>query len=201
MVSTALDAMCHCLESYAGRFHNSFAAMHAREGFAKLINAYPRVRANPDDLAARLEMLVGSAMAGFAIFNTDTGACHSISYALGAYFAVPHGVANGLMLPLVMAHNIDHGCHAYAELYDLLDWDQATPQGPEAKSLRLRELIAGLVAESCLPSDLGAYGFTRENLPDMAEKGLNLKTALNNNPVPFGYEDALKILGELAGGH
>lgn len=81
MASTTLDAITHCLESYVGVAANPFANMYAREGFKYLINVFSVVL-DLMNSQARLNMLTGSAMAGYAIFNTDTGASHSMSYPL-----------------------------------------------------------------------------------------------------------------------
>jgi alcohol dehydrogenase len=192
--ATALDAMTHCLESYVGRAFNPFARMYAREGFRYLANAFPSVLAQPQDLESKLQMLIGSCMGGFAIFNTDTGACHSMSYPLGTYHEIPHGLANALMIPLVMEHNINQGCHRYADLYDLISDRDLSLIGAEQKSRALLSWLRSLLAKTALPKNFDGYDLTRKDIPDLAEKGLNLKTALHNNPVPFDYEAAVKVL-------
>ncbi len=57
----------------------------------------------------RLEkkVLLGSCLAGFAIYNSNTGACHSMAYPLGIYHEVPHGAAVGLIIPKVVQINVE----------------------------------------------------------------------------------------------
>jgi alcohol dehydrogenase len=56
----------------------------------------------------------GSTMAGFAFGNSDVGAVHCISESIGALFDIPHGVANAVFLPQVMAFNLPACEHRYA---------------------------------------------------------------------------------------
>ena len=197
MASTALDAITHCLESYVGVATNPFADMYAREGFRYLINNFSVVLKDPMNSQARLNMLIGSVMGGYAIFNTDTGASHSMSYPLGTYFSVPHGVANALLIPGVIEHNINGGCTRYAELYDLIDERDKGYITVVDKSTALLNYIHSLISKAELPENLKPYGINEENVADIADKGVKLKTALNNNPVLFEYKDALRILNTL----
>ncbi len=197
MASTAMDALTHCLESYVGKAENPFATMHAREGFRYLANAFPRVIENPNDMKARMDMLIGSCMAGFAIFNTDTGACHSLAYPLGTYHNVPHGIANALIIPLVIEHNIKQGAFKYAELYNMIEDRDQSIKDPEKKSLALIKWLRNLTIKTNLPINLRNYGITRDHINDLSKKGLNLKTALENNPVPFELTDSFRILESL----
>jgi len=198
MASTAMDAITHCVESYVGKATNPFASMYAREGFRYLINAFGRILRDPLDIEARLHMLVGSTMGGFAIFNTDTGACHSMAYPLGTYHNVPHGIANALLIPLVIEHNIYGGCTKYAELYDVVESRDTRLTDPLNKSRALLDLIRLLMSKTDLPSDFRDYGVMDDNIQGLAEKGLALRTALGNNPVEFKYVDALNALERLS---
>lgn len=56
-------------------------------------------------------MLTAAAMAAMAFNSAQLGACHAVAHALGDLCEVPHGVANALMLPTVMAFNAGPGRH------------------------------------------------------------------------------------------
>ncbi len=197
MAATAMDALTHCLESYVGKATNPFARMYARTAFRFLINNFPRVLDGENTAEVRLNMLVGSTMAGFAIFNTDTGASHSMAYPLGTYHHVPHGVANALLIPHVMEHNITHGCNAYAELYDVVDNRDHVLTSTTEKSRALLNLIQSLLDKTTIKQTLTVFGLTPDHIDNMAVKGLSLITALGNNPVEFGFQDARRILTKL----
>ena len=197
MASTAMDVIAHCIESYVGKAVNPFAKMYAREGLKYLINSFQHALDDSSNLEIRLNMLIGSTMGGFAIFNTDTGASHSMSYPLGTYYKIPHGIANALLLPLVIEHNIDGGCYRYSDLYDMIENRDVLLTDAKEKSVALLRFIENLIIEAKFNVSLREYGLGEYNISDMAEKGLTLKTALNNNPVNFSNDDAISILKRL----
>lgn len=45
-------------------------------------------------------LLVGANIAGLAFSNTRLGNVHATAHPLGAFWKIPHGVANALMLPM-----------------------------------------------------------------------------------------------------
>ncbi len=61
---------------------------------------------NGSDSEARNRMAEGSLFAGISFANSGLGAVHGVAQLLGARFHVPHGVANGLFLPYVMAFRL-----------------------------------------------------------------------------------------------
>jgi alcohol dehydrogenase class IV len=179
--ATGMDALAHSLEAYVGRADNPFAKACAREAYRMISESLPLALGDPSDLGHRRQMLAGSTLAGFAIYNLDTGAAHSMAYALGTYFSVPHSVAVALLLPHVVAHNVAGGATAFADL------------GPAD------DVVAGVraIAPNGLLPKLSDFGVTTKDVPWLAEKGLKLKTALDNNPVPFEQKDAERVLATL----
>jgi alcohol dehydrogenase class IV len=65
------------------------------------------------------------------------------------------------------------------------------------KSVALLQFIRNIIFEAKFNVSLREYGLGEYNISDMAEKGLTLKTALNNNPVNFSNDDAISILKRL----
>jgi alcohol dehydrogenase len=61
----------------------------------------------PDNIEARGHMLIASSLAGLCFGNTMTGAVHATAHALGGRYGVPHGLGNGIMLPIVMEFNVE----------------------------------------------------------------------------------------------
>ena len=59
------------------------------------------------DVTARQKMADASCMAGMAFANAFLGVCHSMAHKLGAFHHLPHGVANALMISLVVRYNSD----------------------------------------------------------------------------------------------
>ncbi len=61
--------------------------------------------ANGNDRQARYDMMLASLLAGLAFGNSDIGGVHCMAEAIGGLYDIPHGVANSIYLPVVMAHN------------------------------------------------------------------------------------------------
>ena len=114
---TGMDALTHAVEAYLGRFYNTGMTRALAESavvaiFAHLERAY-RDGASLDDRAA---MLQASFDAGAAFTRASVGNVHAIAHTLGGLYGVPHGLANAVLLPLVLE---DYGAAAYPRLAHL----------------------------------------------------------------------------------
>ena len=114
---TGMDALTHAVEAYLSRFYNTGMTRALAESavvaiFAHLERAY-RDGASLDDRAA---MLQASFDAGAAFTRASVGNVHAIAHTLGGLYGVPHGLANAVLLPLVLE---DYGAAAYPRLAHL----------------------------------------------------------------------------------
>jgi maleylacetate reductase len=105
-LSTGIRAVDHCVEGLCSREAHPYADAQALKGLSMLAQALPRVKANPDDLDARMDCQIGTwlSMAPLSA-GVPMGASHGIGYVLGAAFEVPHGYTSCVMLPAVMRWN------------------------------------------------------------------------------------------------
>lgn len=109
--STAMDALAHSLEGFTSNrvLHAAgstiFSDTYALKGITCIAGNVYQAYQHGTDLAARLNLLIGSTLGGFAS-NAGSGAAHGLGTPLGAIYHVPHGVAVGMMLPYVMQYNI-----------------------------------------------------------------------------------------------
>ena len=105
-LSTGIRAVDHCVEAVCSNESMAYADASALHGLSLLARGMLRVKADPADIAARLDCQLGSwlSMAGLAA-GVPMGASHGIGYVLGAVFDVPHGHTSCIMLPAVMRWN------------------------------------------------------------------------------------------------
>jgi alcohol dehydrogenase len=105
---TGIDALTHALESAVSTKANATSQAYSLAAFTLLATGLPLVLAEPANLAARAQMLLGAALAGIAIENSMLGAAHACANPLTANFHVVHGEAVGVMMPAVLELNLSH---------------------------------------------------------------------------------------------
>jgi maleylacetate reductase len=105
-LSTGIRAVDHCVEGLCSREAHPYADAQALRGLSMLTQALPRVKADPNDLDARMDCQIGTWLSmGPLSSGVPMGASHGIGYVLGAVFGVPHGYTSCVMLPSVMRWN------------------------------------------------------------------------------------------------
>ncbi len=106
--ASGIDALTHAIEAYgsmmATDYTDGLSCQAVQIIFEYLPLAYNEGENNP---YAREKMSVAAAIAGMAFANAFLGLCHSMAHKLGAYFHLPHGVANALLITYVMRYNAD----------------------------------------------------------------------------------------------
>lgn len=193
IASTGMDAIGHAVESYTSKNSNIITKMYSKQAFNLSFNSLEKIFDDRRNIELRRKMLLGSCLAGYAIYNSNSGACHSMAYPLGVYIGVPHGVAVAKLLPEVVGINIKKGCYLYADLYDLIEDAKQSPNSKKKSELFLRHL-QDYFPLRYIEKNFVDYGLNDSNYEFLAEKGLDLVSALNNNPVKFGLIDAKAIL-------
>ena len=106
--ASGIDALTHALEAYASVMATDYTDGLALRAMKLIFKYLPGAYDNGQtDVKAREEMATASTMAGMAFANAFLGVCHSMAHKLGAYHHLPHGVANALLITLVMRYNAD----------------------------------------------------------------------------------------------
>jgi maleylacetate reductase len=105
-LSTGIRAVDHCVEGVCSNESSPYGDASALHGLTLLARGLPRVKADPNDVAARLDCQIGSWLSMVALAaGVPMGASHGIGYVLGAVFDIPHGHTSCIMLPSVMRWN------------------------------------------------------------------------------------------------
>ena len=106
--ASGIDALTHALEAYASvmatDYTDGLALKAMKNIFTYLPSAYEHGAKDP---IAREKMADASTMAGMAFANAFLGVCHSMAHKLGAYHHLPHGIANALLITMIMRYNAD----------------------------------------------------------------------------------------------
>lgn len=190
-ISAAVDSLVHATEAYAAKKTNPIARLFAGEGFGKVFNALPKLINDLDNIDLRREVMYGAFLSGVALMHSGTGPAAAMSYPLGVHYKVPHGLGGGIFLPYVVEHNIDHGYVDYAGLYDKIDGDKINnPSDFLDKLFNLWEQLD-------IPKDLRFCGLQKSYIDFFVKETMELKGALDQNPVPFGSTEVNTILSKL----
>jgi alcohol dehydrogenase class IV len=145
------------------------------------------------DLEARLAMQLGSALAGFALYNAEAGLDHAFGEVVGGRFGVPHGASVAMFLPHTTAFTMPAATPMYARIAREIspDWVQL---GDEAACEALLAWLHELNVRLEIPS-LATFGATANDIPELV--GLTLEHfSATINPRQLRIEDAAAIYEE-----
>jgi alcohol dehydrogenase class IV len=154
---TGIDAFTHAIEAFTSVKSYSVTDGYARDAMERIVDALPRSWANGDDIEARTEMLIGQFQAGKAFGNSSVALVHGMARPLGAQLHIPHGLANGLILPYVVEFNHVAAQSKYAEVARMLGAADADDSDRIA-ARRAGDAVEGLCEEISLTGYLDDFG-------------------------------------------
>ncbi|MGT2784563.1 1-propanol dehydrogenase PduQ [Streptococcus merionis] len=189
---TGMDVLTHCLEAYVSSNASDFSDACAEKGinltWKYLIDSYK----STTNEFAREKMHNASSLAGLAFNNAGLGICHSLSHAIGAFFHVPHGRINALLLPHVIVFNAsltEEGetvtTRRYAQIANMLQlYGTSSKQCVRALNYAIRSLTNRLN----MPATIEELGIDCEEfnrrIPEMAQRAIaDACTPTNPRPV------------------
>lgn len=194
--ATGMDAFVHSLESYISTKANPISDMFAMESMrligANIVEAYE----HGDSIKAREAMMLGSMYGGLALTAAGTAAVHALAYPLGGMFNITHGVANAMLLPHVMAFNLDAIVERLATVARALDLSGPADSADTAAQ-KLIDQIAAWTAAVDIPQDLRVFGVSEEHLDALAVAASKVKRLLANNPKALSLDDTKAIYRRL----
>lgn len=103
--ASGVDVLTHALEAYASVMATDYTDGLALKAMKNVFDYLPTAYNEPTNVEARQKMADASCMAGMAFANAFLGVCHSMAHKLGAFHHLPHGVANALLISLVVDFN------------------------------------------------------------------------------------------------
>lgn len=177
--STGMDALTHAVEAYIGGSTTKETRRLALEAvrliFANIETAY-RDGDNPE---ARANMLQAAYRAGIAFSKSYVGYIHAVAHSLGGQYNIPHGLANAVLMPIVL--------EAYGPCVHQKLWALGQAAGVVSKSAPFPEgarafigAIRGLNDRMGLPRSL--KGIQKADIPAMARHAAREANPLY--PVP-----------------
>lgn len=125
--TTGMDALTHAIEAYLCWTYNTKESIRFAEEAAVLVfENLERVYQNGQDVMGRMNMQIASYKAGFAFTRSGVGNIHAIAHTLGGLYNTPHGLANAVILPIVLE---DYGRAVYPKLAHLAELTKVKTTG------------------------------------------------------------------------
>lgn len=195
---TGIDALTHAMEAYVSKKANSFSDAQAIAAMRLIAPNLRTVFHDGSIESAREAMMLGSTLAGVAFSNASVALVHGMSRPIGAFFHVPHGLSNAMLLPAVTAYSMPAAEQRYAECAVAMGIASEQDSYTQA-SYKLLDELKALNTELQVPTpeqfgiDKGEFDGLKET---MAEQALASGSPGNNPRVP-SVTEMVEIYGQL----
>lgn len=194
--NTGIDALCHLMECYISKKANPFSDTFALSGIAMIGRSIRECFNNGGNLEARAQMLQAALYGGLCIASSGTTAIHALSYPLGGTYHIPHGLANAILMPLIMDYNRDSCRGRYVDIAKAIGI-KTEGKGEEQICDELVDELYKLNADLKIRCDLKAKGITADAIPSLVEGAAKVTRLLNNNPKAMSKDDMRVIYEKL----
>ena len=181
--TTGMDALTHAIEAYIGRSTTKQTRKAAIEAIQLIFQYLPVAYKNGKNRTARKEMLRASYLAGTAFTKSYVGYVHAVAHSLGGQYGIPHGLANSVLLPIVLEA---YGSAAHKKLAHLARITKlsSSPDDTTAANAFIAH-IRKMNASMNIPTTLA--GIRNEDIPKLARYAD--KEANPLYPVPILWDD------------
>jgi alcohol dehydrogenase class IV len=167
MAATGMDTLTHAIEAYVSSLSWPMTDPHAIHAI-ELVNEHLVNATQTKDMDALEGMSIACLEAGMAFSNAILGAVHALAHPLGGLYDIHHGLANSLLLPVVVRQNMAHALPKFAKI--------ARAMGAETRERSIAEVarevprqIRDLIAKLGLPTRLSQVGVDAADIPRLAQ--------------------------------
>ena len=191
--ATGMDALTHAIEGYITK-----AAWEMTDMFhltaIEMISRHLR-GAVADTKEGREGMALAQYVAGMGFSNVGLGIVHSMAHALGAVYDTPHGVANAILLPAVMAYNADATGEKYRAIAKAMGVPGTESMTQQEYRTAAVDAVKQLSRDVGIPADLKAI-VKEEDLPFLAESAFK-DACTPGNPKEPTLEEIIALYRSL----
>ena len=189
--STGMDALTHAIEGLITLGAWEMSDMFETKAIEMIAKWLPKAVENPSDIEARAGMATAQYIAGMAFSNVGLGLVHGMAHPLGAYYDIPHGVANALLLPFVMEYNKEAAKAKYRTIAEAMGVDTSSMSDDEAADAAVKA-VKDLAIRVRIPQHLSEIGVPESGLPTLAQAAFN-DVCTPGNPRQTNVEEILAI--------
>ena len=163
--TTGMDAMTHAIESYIGRSTSKETRLLAKQAVKLIFENIETAYNEPDNYISRKNMLTAAHKAGIAFSKSYVGYIHAVAHSLGGQYNTPHGLANSVILPIVLRM---YGKSVHKKLYELAVYTGIADKSDsfDVASDKFISKIEQLNKRIGIPEKLS--GIEKQDIPKMA---------------------------------
>lgn len=189
--TTGMDALTHAVEAYICWTYNTKESIRLAEEAVVLIFKYlERAYNDGHDMEARQKMLTAAFKAGFAFTRAGVGNVHAIAHTLGGLYNTPHGLANAVILPIVLE---DYGPAVYTKLAHLAELTDVKTSGTEEE--KAKAFIAEIRAMNKRMNIPTGFDFIKEeDIHQMCVWAMEEANPIYPVPVIYNEERFTKVI-------
>ena len=192
--ATGIDALAHCVESFTNRNAHPAVDLYAEEGIRLTGRHLRRAVTDGQDREARMGMSLASLYGGFCLGPVNTAAGHAVAYPLGTRHGLPHGLANALIFPYVLAFNVPACPEKTARILELL----GHPAKRSLSPVEVFDLARAFCRDLGIDPTASLPSLDDGELQTMTDEAFAIKRLLDNNPRPVERDDILGMYRHLS---
>lgn len=195
---TGIDALTHAIEAYVSKKASPYSDAQAIAAM-KLIGPNLQIAYHePGNESAREKMMLGSTFAGIAFSNASVALVHGMSRPIGAFFHVPHGLSNAMLLPMITEFSIQAAPERYADCAKAMGVAHID-DSHEVANQKLVQALAEINKDLKVPT-LAEFGVDRkyfdEVVQTMAEQAI-ASGSPSNNPITPTIAEMISLYKQL----
>lgn len=168
--ATGIDALTHAIEGYITQGAWEMTDMLHLKAIS-LIS-----RSLRDSVAGVSQGVEGMALAqyiaGMGFSNVGLGLVHGMAHPLGAFYNMPHGVANAILLPHIMAWNADYTGEKFRDIAHAMGVEEAYSVSLDEARTKAVDAVRTLCRDVGIPQGLGIAGANAADIPSLAQAAL-----------------------------
>lgn len=190
--TTGLDALTHAVEAYIGQSNVKSTSAYAEKATKLIFDNLETAYTDGKNIEARNNMLLASFYAGMAFTRAYVGYVHAIAHNLGGHYGIPHGLANAVILPVVLE---EYGSAIYAPLARLADVAGVYGVSEADKAVRFIAEIKAMNARMQIPT--GFAQIQDADIETIVERAMKEAHPLYPTPVIFDKKRLCAIVQKL----
>ena len=189
--ATGMDALTHAIEGYITKGAWELSNILEINAIKIISDNLRTATYDGKNMKAREQMALGQYVAGMAFSNVGLGCVHSMAHPLGARFDIAHGVANALLLPIVMEFNMPSCVVKYGRIARAMGVDTTNMSAEEA-AVAAVEAVKKLSIDLKIPQTLREIGIPEDALEQLANDAFN-DVCTGGNPREITESDILEL--------